>query len=101
MTWGVESTVVERFMGAGIAKDRISCEKDTYVFHFRGTPAEFVADFRSYYGPTMNAFDAASKNGKAENLQHELEELFARCNTSKEKGKTSIPATFLRVTVKV
>src|SRR5213075_2786469 len=45
MTWGVESNVIERFGAAGIAKDRISCEKDTYVFNFRGTPAGFVADF--------------------------------------------------------
>ena len=101
MTWGVETNVVERFGAAGIAKDKISCVKDTYVFNFRGTPAGFVADFRNYYGPTMNAFDAASKNGKAEALQGELEELFARCNTSKDKGMTSIPATFLRVTVNV
>ena len=101
MTWGVENTVAERFVAAGVAKDKISCVKDTYVFNFRGTPAEFVADFRSYYGPTMNAFDAAAKNGKEKELQHELEELFARCNTSKEEGKTSIPATFLRVTVSV
>jgi hypothetical protein len=101
MTWGVESTVMERFGAAGVAMDKISCVKDTYVFNFRGTPAEFVADFRNYYGPTMNAFEAAGKNGKAEALQRELEELFARCNTSKEKGLTSIPATFLRVTVNV
>ena len=101
MTWGVEANVVERFGAAGIAKEKISCVKDSYVFNFRGTPAGFVADFRNYYGPTMNAFDAASKNGKAEALQGELEELFARCNTSKDKGMTSIPATFLRVTVNV
>jgi len=101
MTWGVETNVVERFGAAGIAKEKISCVKDTYVFNFRGTPAGFVADFRNYYGPTMNAFDAAGKNGKADNLQRELEELFARCNTSKDKGMTSIPATFLRVTVNV
>src|SRR5213075_79241 len=81
MTWGVETNVAESFGAAGIANDKISCVKDTYVFNFRGTPAAFVADFRSYYGPTMNAFDAAAKNGKAEALQRELEELFARCNT--------------------
>src|SRR3954467_8069817 len=69
MTWGVESNVVERFSAAGIAKDRISCEKDTYVFNFAGTPSQMVAAFRDYYGPTMNAFDAAGKNGKAPELQ--------------------------------
>jgi hypothetical protein len=47
----------------------------------------------------MNAFEAAEKNGKAEDLQRELEELFVRENRSSTPGTTSIPATFLRVTV--
>src|SRR5260370_790492 len=59
VTWGVEASVVERFTGAGVPKDKISCAKDTYVFNFVGTPAEFVDAFRKFYGPTMNAFDAA------------------------------------------
>jgi SAM-dependent methyltransferase len=101
MTWGVESNVVERFGAAGISKDKISCVKDTYVLNFSGTSSEFVDAFRQYYGPMMNAFDAATKNGKAADLQKELEELFARQNTASSKGATSIPAAFLRVTVQV
>jgi ubiquinone/menaquinone biosynthesis C-methylase UbiE len=101
MTWGVESNVVERFGAAGIVKDKIACVKDSYVFNHAGPTAEFVAAFRDYYGPTMNAFDAAAKNDKAAGLQKELEELFARQNTAQDKRKTSIPATFLRVTVNV
>jgi SAM-dependent methyltransferase len=101
MIWGVETSVIERFGAAGIAKDKIACVRDTYVFNYPGPAAEFVAAFRGYYGPTMNAFDAAGKNDKAADLQKELEELFARQNTAKDKGKTSIPATFLRVTVNV
>ena len=97
MTWGVESNVIERFAGAGIAKDRISFLKDTYMFNFPGTPSEFVAEFRKYYGPTMNAFDAAEKNGKAADLQKELEALFSSQN--KGGSATSIPAAFLRITV--
>ena len=100
MTWGVESNVIERFGTAGIPKEKISCAKDTYSFNHPGPSSELVALFRNYYGPTMNAFDAASKNGKAADLQRELEELFARQNTA-GKDKTSIPATFLRVTVQV
>ena len=99
--WGVQSEVEERFGQAGIPRERISCEHDTYVFEFPGTPAGFVADFRDYYGPTMNAFDAARKNGRADQLQAELEQLFEEQNTSKQPGLTSIPATFLRVTVTV
>ena len=47
----------------------------------------------------MNAFEAAEKNGRGADLQKELEELFNRQN--KGTGVTSIPATFLRVTVAV
>ncbi|HTQ76012.1 MAG TPA: class I SAM-dependent methyltransferase [Burkholderiales bacterium] len=98
MTWGVESHVTERFAGAGIPKDRIAFARDTYIFNFPGKPSEFVADFRKYYGPTMNAFDAAEKNGKAAELQKELEALFDSQNKAAGANATSIPATFLRVT---
>jgi hypothetical protein len=47
----------------------------------------------------MNAFAAAEQSGKAADLQQELEALFERQNRSEAKGTTSIPATFLRVTV--
>jgi hypothetical protein len=97
MTWGVESNVIERFAGAGIPRDSVSFVKDTYMFNFAGTPSEFVAEFRKYYGPTMNAFDAAEKNGKAADLQKDLEALFGSQN--KGGSATSIPAAFLRVTV--
>ena len=98
MLWGVESNVTERFTSAGVAKEDISFEKDVFTFEISGTPSEFLEQFRKYYGPTMNAFEAAEKNGKAEDLQRELEELFIKQNKS-GNGKTSIPANFLRVTV--
>jgi ubiquinone/menaquinone biosynthesis C-methylase UbiE len=101
MTWGLESNVIERFGGAGVAKEKISFVKATYVFNYPGPTSEFVGAFRNYYGPTMNAFDAADKNGRASELLKELEDLFARQNTAPGKGSTSIPATFLRVTVAV
>jgi ubiquinone/menaquinone biosynthesis C-methylase UbiE len=101
MTWGVEANVIERFAAAGIAKERISFERDTYTFEFPGTPAGFADVFRRYYGPTMNAFDAAEKTGRAADLQRELEALFAKENRSGRDGATTIPATFLRVTVAV
>src|SRR5438034_6120105 len=76
MTWGVESNVIERFGAAGIAKEHITCVRDTYTFNYPNPPAELVAAFRSYYGPTMNAFEAAEKNGRATDLQKELVALF-------------------------
>jgi ubiquinone/menaquinone biosynthesis C-methylase UbiE len=101
MTWGMESNVIERFAAAGVPKEKISCARDTYTFNFPGTPVEFVDAFKNYYGPTMNAFDAAAKNGRAGELQKELEALFNSQNKSANKQATSIPATFLRVTVAV
>ena len=99
MTWGVENNVIERFAGAGVPKEKVSFVRDTYTFNFPGTPSAFVDTFRKYYGPTMNAFDAAEKNGRAGNLQKELEALFTSQNKSASKDVTSVPATFLRVTV--
>ncbi len=101
MTWGMENHVVERFSGAGVSADRIDFVRDTFTFHHLGTPTDFVDHFRQYYGPTMNAFEAAEKNGRAFELQNELNELFGRHNKSSNKEVTSIPATFLRVTVAV
>lgn len=101
MTWGVESNVIERFGTAGVAKEDITCERDTYTLRYPKAPTELVDVFRRYYGPTMNAFEAAEKNGKTEALRTELVNLFESQNVSPEKDRTSIPATFLRVTVQV
>ena len=101
MTWGVEANVIERFGGAGIPPEKVSFAKDTYTFQLARPPAEFVAAFRKFYGPTMNAFEAAEKAGKAEALAKELVALFESQNRSSSKDTTLIPATFLRVTVAV
>ena len=97
VTWGVDDHVRERFGAAGIATERIVCERDTFVFDFVGTPQAFVEVFRRYYGPTMNAFEAAGQ--RAEELRAELDALFEAQDTSTIPGRTNIPATFLRVTV--
>jgi ubiquinone/menaquinone biosynthesis C-methylase UbiE len=101
MTWGVENNVLERFAGAGVTKESITFTRDTFVFNSSNAPAVFVDDFRRYYGPTMNAFEAAEKNGRASDLANELEVLFSSQNKSPDKNSTSVPATFLRVTVAV
>jgi SAM-dependent methyltransferase len=101
MTWGVESNVRERFVAAGIPEENISCARDTYTFKAPKPPSEFLADFRNWYGPTMNAFAAAEQSGRAAELQAELQALFERENKSGNVNTTSIPATFLRVTVTV
>ncbi len=99
MTWGIENNVIERFAGAGVPKEKISFVRDTFTFNYPRAPSALVDAFRNYYGPTMNAFEAAEKNGRAGDLHKELNVLFESQNKSPSKDATSIPATFLRVTV--
>jgi SAM-dependent methyltransferase len=101
MTWGIESNVIERFSGAGIPSENIAFARGTYTFEFPGSPSEFLDAFRRFYGPTMNAFEAAERGGRANDLHRELEELFNSQNTSSGKDTTTIPATYLLVTVRV
>jgi len=101
VTWGVEENVVERFGAAGIPAERISCERDTYLFTFDGTPSEYLDEFRRYYGPTMNAYAAAAASGREDELHAELDALINEKNTSSSDDVTVVPAVFLRVTVSV
>jgi SAM-dependent methyltransferase len=100
MTWGMEDDVTERFTKAGVPEEQISFERDTYTFNYPGTPSELVAAFRTYYGPTMNAFEAAQMSGTEADLHDQLLEL-ANAQNQDTAGGTSIPATFMRVTVAV
>ena len=96
MTWGDEDKVRERFEAAGIAPENVRFERATWYFRVPGQPAELLAIFRDFYGPTMNAFEAAAKAGKSEQLERELIDLFVAQNKGVER--TEIPATFLKVT---
>jgi hypothetical protein len=69
------------------------------TFRHPGPTAEFLEIFRDYYGPTMNAFEAAAKDGREGQLQSELTALFERENRG-GSDRTEIPATFLKVTVR-
>jgi SAM-dependent methyltransferase len=101
MTWGMEEHVVERFEGAGVPAGQVSVEQDTYTFNYAATPSDFLGEFRSYYGPTMNAYAAAAADGREGDLHGELDALFNEQNASSNDGETTITATFLRVTVTV
>lgn len=99
MTWGVDTHIIERFGKAGVAADRISMARDTYSFVSADrNPGQVIDLFRRYYGPTMNAFDAAGKSGSEEALHTQLLDLAHSFNRN-QSGGTSIDATFLRVTV--
>ncbi len=97
MTWGVEDEVVERFGSAGIPGQQVSFERKTWTFEDPHSPSELVAMFRDYYGPTMNAFEAAAASGRDSELEAELDDLFNEHNTSDDG--THISATFLQVNV--
>jgi SAM-dependent methyltransferase len=99
MTWGVDTHIIERFGQAGVPPERISMVKDTFYFGSPDkSPADLIETFRRFYGPTMNAFEGAEKNGKVEEIHKQLLEMANEQNASTDGG-TSIPATFLRVTV--
>lgn len=101
MLWGVESNIVERFGQAGVAQEKIAMVQDTYYFASpEKSPMQFIELFETFYGPTMNAVEAAGKNGKAGELHAQLVELANSQNQSKDAG-TLIPATFMRVTVSI
>lgn len=99
MLWGVESEVIQRFENAGIGKDQISFSRETFTFNAPFSTTEYVGKFKDYYGPTMNAFEAARSNGREMELQRDLENLFAEQNQSTNSHTAQIPATFLLVTV--
>ncbi len=101
MTWGVEANILERFGQAGVPPEKISMVKDTFSFKSVERGPEHVIDlFRRYYGPTMNAFEAAQKDGKEEDLYNQLLEL-AKAQNKGTNRSASIPATFMRITVNV
>jgi len=98
MTWGVESHIIERFGEAGVPAEKISMVPDTYYFASPGKdPDEFIKVWETFYGPTMNAVEAASKVGKENELHNQLVDLTKTLNKSKEG--IFVPGTFLRVTV--
>ncbi len=100
VTWGVEGDVLERFASADINPDRVSFSRETWRFVYAGSPSELLANFRDYYGPTMNAYAAATADGREDQLHAELTTLFEDQNAATD-GSTSIPATYLRVVVTV
>ena len=97
MTWGDENQVRERFEAAGIAVGDIAFSRKTWVFRQDGPAENLLETFRLYYGPTMNAYEAAGKDNRADQLHRELVDLFVAQNRG--DGRTEIPATYLQVDI--
>ena len=101
MTWGVKDDVAERFAARRRVTGPDLVHRDDVHVPLRRLTVGLRRLFRSYYGPTMTAFEAAEGSGRADDLQRELEELFDEQNVSQTPGTTTIPATFLHVVVDV
>jgi ubiquinone/menaquinone biosynthesis C-methylase UbiE len=101
MTWGVDAHIIERFGKAGVPQEKIATVKDTYHFVSADkSPKQMSELFRRFYGPTMNAFEAAQKSGREGELSSQLVDL-ARAQNESTNGGTSIPAAYLRVTIQL
>ena len=98
MTWGVEENVHDRFEAAGIPPADIACAPRDLLFPPSRIAARIARPFRHYYGPTMNAFEAAAKEGRADDLHRELADLFDSQNEGSPDAAV-IPATYLKVIV--
>ncbi len=66
----------------------------SYVWRYRSA-GHFVEYFRSYYGPTLKAFESLDADGQ-EALAKDLEELFERWNTSGD-ATLVVPSGYLEV----
>lgn len=101
MLWGVESHIVERFAKAGVPEDHISMEHDALRFVLPDKSAsEMVDALRAYFGPAMNAFEAAESVGRERELYTQLVDLATAQNQSAGAGVT-VSATFMRVNVRL
>lgn len=98
ISWGVEDIVRERFTTAGVQDADIRCERATYIFRYTGPPVAFLDIFRSYYGPTMNAYEAAASTGREADIHRELAQLFKQENRG-DADHTEIAATYLKVLI--
>jgi ubiquinone/menaquinone biosynthesis C-methylase UbiE len=89
----------EGFISPMTSREKIAMVKDTY--HFVSpelNPSQFIEVFETFYGPTMNAVEAAQKSGRFAELHNQLVELAQRENQN-TIGGISIPATYMRITV--
>ena len=95
VTWGVEDHVRERFGAAGVSAEDIPCERATYIFRAPHPASEFLSRVPRLLRPTMNAFDAAAKDGRQRELEAELTALFEAQNQGGPE-RTEVPAVYLQ-----
>ena len=89
--WGVEKVVAER-LGSGPGKiARLDTKKQELLFDYPFTPADTVAFFRKYFGPTQTTFarlDEPAQKALADDLtQHWAKKNIGDANHTKVKAE--------------
>src|SRR5215207_1126645 len=89
--WGTEERLRE-LLGEGVSS--LGMTQRTYTWRYPSA-GHFVEYFRSYYGPTLKAFESLDAVGQ-EALAEDLEELLERWNTSGD-ATLIVPSDYLEV----
>ena len=89
--WGTEERLRE-LLGEGVSS--LKTTRHSYAFRYRSA-SHFVEHFRSYYGPTLKAFEALDADGQ-EALARDLEDLLERRNVSGDETLV-VPSDYLEV----
>jgi ubiquinone/menaquinone biosynthesis C-methylase UbiE len=93
--WGTEARLRELFIGK-IAD--LTAEKRFYTFRDR-SPAHFIEYWRSFYGPTLKAFETVGESGR-EALEADMLELIGRFNAAQD-GTMVVPSEYLETVISV
>ena len=91
--WGTEARLRELFIGQ-IADVKV--EKRFYTFRDR-SPQHFVEYWRTFYGPTLKAFDAVGDAGRAA-LEADMLDLIGRFDRA-EDGSMVVPSEYLEAVI--
>lgn len=95
--WGDEEIVRERLKN-GIA--HLKFNRRILTFEFPFSPAEVVAHFRKFFGPTQKAFDALEGDAeKQAALREDLENHWTQNNQATD-GTTRVQSEYLEVTAR-
>lgn len=91
VSWGDEARLSELF-GVGVKSIQVS--RRQFVFRYR-SPEHWLEFFRTYYGPTLKAFEALDRSGQ-DRLATDLLDLTRRANRSGD-ATIVVPGEYLEV----
>ena len=91
--WGDEAWIRSSFADAA----SISLVRKNFVFRYR-SPAHFVEEFRTYYGPTHKAFEAVGAEGAAA-LEADVLAAVASFNKATD-GSVRVPSEYAEILVR-